>query len=776
MSRWFQANPRGRIVSGLIASLLVIVLAGIPFAAPNRQASAATRTLYVDQSGSDSTGTGTQAKPWRTIGKAVSQVVAGDLVLIGAGTYAESITIEEKHGAATNPIIFRADGNVVIDGTASSRDAVFVTYSSYVVIEGWTVQNAPRAGLRIDASHHVTVRNSTFANNGRWGLFTDFSDDLVIEHNHAYGSQLEHGIYHSNSGDRPVIRGNVIHGNYAAGLHMNADASMGGDGIISGALVEGNVIYDNGTGGGAAINMDGITDSIIRNNLLYNNRASGIAVYQIDGAVCSRNNQYLNNTIVMPNNGRWAVTVMGANCTGNKFFNNILYNAHSFRGAITTAAWPIAGFESDYNVVIGRFSNNDGNSTMTLAQWQALGNDAHSKVSTPSELFVAPGSDFHLKSGSPAIDAGRSLANVSIDLDGNPRPRGNAYDVGAYESGGSGPNPTATNTATASRTPSPTPSRTPSPTPSNTPLPSATATFTSTPLPTSTNTSTSVQSPTPTNTALPSPTATNTPTRTPTKTATNAPTATKTPSPTKTATKTPSPTATPSPTKTPTASPRCSVDPTKVRVGSKFTVSCRGFLEGESVSLFWNSTGGSALASGVAGSGGVIALSAQAPETVGGRHKAIAQGERSGKRVSLTVTVEARIVLSPKSGAGGSQVGVTLTGFRKGEVVSLRFYTGSRYVTVRQSVTAGANGSAGFTFTVPGGATASSHKVEARGNAGSRPATTYEVTVVAAASADDDPPATPPPPSPTAVPPTSTPVPPTATAQPPESTPTSSDA
>jgi len=217
-----------RLVSGFVVALVLLSTFAGPGMQPGQRASAATRTLYVDPSRSDSTGTGTSAKPLKTIGKAVQHSVAGDLVLIGAGTYAESITIEEKHGTTAAPIEFRASGAVVIDGTASSRDADFVTYSSYVVIDGWTVRDAPRAGMRIDASHHVTVRNGTFANNGRWGIFTDFSDDLLIEHNEAYGSKLEHGIYHSNSGDRPTIRGNVIHGNYAAGLHMNADASMGG--------------------------------------------------------------------------------------------------------------------------------------------------------------------------------------------------------------------------------------------------------------------------------------------------------------------------------------------------------------------------------------------------------------------------------------------------------------------------------------------------------------------------------------------------------------------
>src|SRR6185436_2358594 len=107
--------------------------------------------------------------------------------------------------------------------------------------------------------------------NGRWGILTGFSDDILIENNVMSRSQAEHGIYVSNSGDRPVIRDNVVWGNYANGIHMNGDLSQGGDGVISGALVERNVIYENGRGGGSGINGDGVRDSRIQNNLLFDN-------------------------------------------------------------------------------------------------------------------------------------------------------------------------------------------------------------------------------------------------------------------------------------------------------------------------------------------------------------------------------------------------------------------------------------------------------------------------------------------------------------------------
>ena len=63
-------------------------------------------------------------------------------------------------------------------------------------------------------------------------------------------------------------------------------------------------------------------------------------------------------------------------------------------------------------------------------------------ISEANPLFVNAGlGDFHLQSGSPAIDAGVTVSVASPDLAGTPRPQGSAYDLGAYEFGGSPPAP-----------------------------------------------------------------------------------------------------------------------------------------------------------------------------------------------------------------------------------------------------------------------------------------------------------------------------------------------
>jgi len=55
--------------------------------------------------------------------------------------------------------------------------------------------------------------------------------------------------------------------------------------------------------------------------------------------------------------------------------------------------------------------------------------------------FVNPaGGDFHLREDSPAIDSGSSIDAPSDDFDGNPRPQGAGYDVGAFEFMGMGVN------------------------------------------------------------------------------------------------------------------------------------------------------------------------------------------------------------------------------------------------------------------------------------------------------------------------------------------------
>ncbi|NHZ73692.1 MAG: hypothetical protein GWP16_04390, partial [Nitrospirae bacterium] len=161
--------------------------------------------------------------------------------------------------------------------------------------------------------------------------------------------------------------------------------------------------------------------------------ASGISLYRIDGGAPSSGNLIYNNTVVVADDGRWALNIKNGS-TDNRVRNNVFYNYHSYRGSISVNADSLTGFSSDHNAVMDRFTLDDGDSVSTLSAWQSqTGQDHDSVLSTPVALFTDPTRDFHLREGSPALDSGETLTEVLADLEGTPRPLGSAFDIGAYE-------------------------------------------------------------------------------------------------------------------------------------------------------------------------------------------------------------------------------------------------------------------------------------------------------------------------------------------------------
>jgi hypothetical protein len=399
--------------------------------------------FYVAPGGSNAS-PGTAAAPWATLQHAANVVGPGDRVTVRPGDYKGFYL--DASGMAAAPIEFFAEPGVLInvptDG-AGNRDGINLENASHVIIDGFAVTGMPRAGVRtvgVDGdtfASHVTIRNVKASNNGVWGILTGFVNDLTIENNETSGSIEEHGIYVSNSGDRPIIRNNKSWNNRANGIHMNGDASLGGDGVITGAVVSGNTIWNNGLGGGSGINMDGVQDSLVVNNLIYDAHASGVSLYQIDGGGPSSGNMVVNNTIHQATGGRWALNIQDG-AVNTTLLNNILLSQHSFRGAIDISPDSLPGLQSDYNAVISRFTTNSASTILNLPEWQAqTGQDAHSLVATPAELFENwSAGDYQLTAGSPAINAGAnaSPAVPEVDLLGKLRSDG-AVDIGAIEFG-----------------------------------------------------------------------------------------------------------------------------------------------------------------------------------------------------------------------------------------------------------------------------------------------------------------------------------------------------
>jgi hypothetical protein len=400
------------------------------------------------QGGNDDN-TGSELAPWATLQHAADEVGPGDVVIVHAGAYAGFQL--ETSGTADSRITFRtAPGETVtIDqDLPDGVDGINLEGASYVTVQGFHVADRTRTGIRAVLCDHVTIRGNVLEHNGTWGVLTGCCDDLVIEGNYAAASVVEHGMYVSNSGDRPLIRGNVIVGNDDNGIHMNGDLSIPcegstpQDGVISFAVVEGNTIVDNGAGeGGSAINCDGVQDSIIRNNLIHSTHSSGISLYRDDGGAPSHRNQVLGNTVLVASDGRWALNVQN-DSTATTVRNNILWSEQGFRGAMDICPGCLAGFTSNRNLVENRFTLDGGDSVLTLAQWRtATGQDLQSVVIATATALAAlfvdqAGGDYHLATGSAALDAGEALSDLRFDLERSQRPQGPGWDAGAFEGTG----------------------------------------------------------------------------------------------------------------------------------------------------------------------------------------------------------------------------------------------------------------------------------------------------------------------------------------------------
>lgn len=409
--------------------ILALALTCALFGRPDARAA----DYWVGSRGRDAAGQGSRTRPWATLQYAADRVRAGDTVHVLDGDYAG---FDLRRGGTRDASVgFKAEGKQVriVRRNRKTPDGINVEGAGNVVIDGFIVNDMPRAGVRAVFGSHVTIRGIRADHNVAWGIFTAHCDDVAIMDNQVSGSVKEHGIYVSNSGDRPLIRGNVSSGNRGCGIHMNGDLSQGGDGIISGAVVENNIIFGNGRGGGSGINCDCVQHSTIQNNLLYDNHSSGISLYRIDGAAGSKGNFVINNTIVQAADARWAINITNKS-TNTVVVNNILFHKGS-NGSINISADSLTGFRSDHNIVVDRFSPDDGDRFIALTEWRsATGLDRHSQVSKPQDLFVNDASnDYHLRAGCPAIDAANPAVAPSYDIEGQKRPAGARPDIGVYE-------------------------------------------------------------------------------------------------------------------------------------------------------------------------------------------------------------------------------------------------------------------------------------------------------------------------------------------------------
>ena len=320
-----------------------------------------------------------RAKPGVPLEIQINALKAGDEFVIPAGVHEESIEIGGLQGSTNSPIVIRGEPGAII--RPDGRDGILLTKCRFITLDGLQIEKAKRAGIVMQGSRDVTVRDCVVAGCGRWGIQTAMCDAISVENCDISGSREEHGIYFSTT-DNPRVLGCRIYDNGGCGIHLNGDKNEGGDGMISGGVIKDNEISRNGSRGGAAINMDGVEGTAVWGNRMTANRAGGISVFHEDGARTGGGNNIQYNVIEFDSGmGRYGIQVLGKSPETVVERNDVCGGGGPGIHADENAVIDMQCDRNTIRVFGNRIPFQLGNRAMTLVAWRyRTGLDQHTRV------------------------------------------------------------------------------------------------------------------------------------------------------------------------------------------------------------------------------------------------------------------------------------------------------------------------------------------------------------------------------------------------------------
>ncbi len=253
---------------------------------PTATAQAGTCTHYVATTGLDTNNGTSISTPWKTVQKAATSAVAGNVVCVRGGTYNEKVTLNVS-GTASAYITFQnyAGETPILDGTgitipAADNGMIFIVDKSYVVFKGFEIQNYKTStknrvpiGIRITGtSHHIEIRNNKLHN---------------IDHNGTTKSGTDaHGIAVHGTSGTASLDNIIIDGNQLYSMKLGSSEALVINGNVTNWQVTNNIIHDVNNIGIDAIGAEGTApandqarDGLIAYNDVYNINSAGNVAY-----------------------------------------------------------------------------------------------------------------------------------------------------------------------------------------------------------------------------------------------------------------------------------------------------------------------------------------------------------------------------------------------------------------------------------------------------------------------------------------------------------------
>lgn len=154
---------------------------------------------------------------YKTIQEAVSNASPGDTIIIDEGVYKENIVIDKPISIKSS----KGPDASIIQAAAPGKPVFEVRNVKGAAISGFTATGSAIAGIYIDASNNVDIRDNKALDNGS-GIILSSSNNNTFANNVA-GPNKRYGIYLKSSNKNKLDKNN-IRANMDTGIFLSSSS------------------------------------------------------------------------------------------------------------------------------------------------------------------------------------------------------------------------------------------------------------------------------------------------------------------------------------------------------------------------------------------------------------------------------------------------------------------------------------------------------------------------------------------------------------------------